>query len=838
MMMMMTTTTTMMMMIVMITRRFETRGAAMHRFAVMMNACRTRAPYERSFPYHQWVMDEQRKCGKGRMNLAGPETLHMAHVLKEMDRGFFTGANKKSWTEHLLGAVTDDCNTVVSFCSRLEYQDGKRKQGTQRYHGRGTIHSHSLDFLENLEAIQLENKISAHVPEEDEDAVLRGIVLDSQLDRSRSNVPIREEESCFDPETNSVKLHHTQDDYDQHVRPFFPEALHVTKCHEDVQVGDGRGAMLRYVATYTSKFSGSFAKEWLNDAASDYSVARRVAFDFHPLEPEMWMSLSTSLFPQCSYGGTLTQLVVPWPGKFDAWDDLPELLKTYEVSEWRHGDMPLHEFARKCNSKGEIISWMKKMHATYLQETEDTEPQSLKEFANSCPMRSEKLVAASMVSRLRDEYYGQWMVLNIPYQSMEALLDEHTVAMVPDRYKFFACAIHRRPEYWSNEEQVRADMELEAYSTDHINTVLNLIRAQRHLVKKYLDGDLKKDDNEEPELDEASDSENGEKMKVHLDSSQKRLKRFVETAVERSMQASDAVDDDMYEALLAEAEKDNRVVAGLGPPGTGKTFVIHACIKKYFKRDARILFALPTGQLASEMRHVHPHIDVDTCHGAFMFNRDLTEALPIMTKYDLIIIDELSMLNADHMDRLYSMWCAASKLPCLVLLGDFWQLPSPSRPQTKMSDSQAWNHVRNINFESMHRCKDEKLAKKLEALRTSVPSKRLFKKILQHHQAWTTRGATEYDLVKLMRDTNNETTIVTCTRRGSNLVNDLVAKILFEHRHKKELTKLPCDWETNPENYDSEGKLKLKVRPKAKVSSITTGTGITGFAFLGYLPSM
>ena len=43
---------------------------------------RTRAPYERSFPYHVWVMDEMAKAGRGRQKLAGPETLHMAHVLK------------------------------------------------------------------------------------------------------------------------------------------------------------------------------------------------------------------------------------------------------------------------------------------------------------------------------------------------------------------------------------------------------------------------------------------------------------------------------------------------------------------------------------------------------------------------------------------------------------------------------------------------------------------------------------------------------------------------------------------------------------------------------------
>ena len=40
---------------------------------------RTRAPYERTFPYHVWVMHEQAIVGRPRMHLAGAETLHMAH---------------------------------------------------------------------------------------------------------------------------------------------------------------------------------------------------------------------------------------------------------------------------------------------------------------------------------------------------------------------------------------------------------------------------------------------------------------------------------------------------------------------------------------------------------------------------------------------------------------------------------------------------------------------------------------------------------------------------------------------------------------------------------------
>ena len=117
----------------------------MQRQCGLPNLFRTRAPFETTFPYHQWILDEMLKSGKGRRQLSGPETLHMAHVLSEFDRGLFSGMNTRTqgradrqWSSHLLGASDgSDRNTVVNFCSRLEFQDGKRKRGTQKYHGSG-----------------------------------------------------------------------------------------------------------------------------------------------------------------------------------------------------------------------------------------------------------------------------------------------------------------------------------------------------------------------------------------------------------------------------------------------------------------------------------------------------------------------------------------------------------------------------------------------------------------------------------------------------------------------------------------------------------------------------
>ncbi len=825
---------------------------------------RTRAPYEKSFPYHQWVMDEMQKTLAPRMHRAGPETLHRAHVLLEMDKGFFSGdkhwstSKSRTWEGHILGPQDPNGpNTVVNRVTRIEFQDGKRKRATQDYHGRGTDHSHSLDFLENVAAIELEKKIFATIPGEDE-KTLRGLVSASQKDYSDSKLPVREEESAWDPGSDKVLLKHTAEDKDQHIRAYFKEAMDVTKCHEEVQQGDGNGAVLRYVATYQQKFSSSFAKDWLNDDASDYSVARRVLFSYHPLEPEMWLTIGQEQFPQISYGGTLKDFMVPTPEI----KERPELIRLYEKCRWRRPDMPLIEFLRKTNDAGDPLRHLHQKYkdlvtlrawdasggvlsdkgghtkfrefrakllkdykshvadadepvtlAAFAKEKTGADVEELHDFVNNYKTRGEKLVAAGFYSMFNDKYFGQWLVLHKPFKKLQHFHKDapDVIEKVPPRYRNFALAMHHAPEFWGNDDAIQEQMELEAHGAAHIKTVISKVGAQRRLVRRYLDGELAV--TEEATSDEELPQYGTKKRKVKLTRSQKRLARKMEARTKNAVKVRDTTDEEEYERLLDEANKANRIIFGNGPPGTGKTFVVHQHVKRWKRKGARILFALPTGQLASRIRAVHPDIDVDTCHGAMLFHRPLSEAMAILSQYDLVIIDEISMLTAEQFERVVEMWKAADKLPCLVLLGDFWQLPVVDREAKRCEESRAWKpNVEEIEFHEQVRCKDKTLQKKLNALRTSVPSVKKVKTICRGHRAWKTKEPEAYDILNVMRDTKEKTTIVTCTRRGAAKVNELAKKVLFDDRRKQQIGEIPCDYKANDANYDDKGKLKKKVK--------------------------
>ena len=609
--------------------------------------------------------------------------------------------------------------------------------------------------------------------------------------------------------------------------------------------------------------------EWLNDEASDFSVARRILSSNHPLEPEMWLTLAGKMFPQLSMKGTIKEISVPVP----SCDPKPKFIQNYEESMWRPHDMSLLEFLRKTNDEGEILRHIRQKHEhrlwteareafrdednveqlvkqlrqTFKEENQERKRQNeeplslfdflyndesfpvvtpLIQFASAFKTQGEKAIAAMMNSRLNDKFYGQWLVLRRPFNRLEDFEEDAPEIMekVPERYRNFALCLHHAPTFWTNDQAIRDEMELEANSESHIQTVLAKVSAQRLLISKYLSGEISYD--EEAKSSQSSQSSGGARArtKSKLTRSQKRLVGELRARMQNALKASSTRDNDEFDACLEEASR-YRMIFASGPPGTGKTHVVHEQIAKWTSKGARVLFALPTGMLASEVRAKQPNIDVDTTWGAFLFDRPIQESTGIMTQYDLIVIDEVSMLTAKHFEHILALWKHAEKLPVVILLGDFYQLPVMEQNAVRCECSPSWPpNVKTINFHEQVRCKSPALQKKLNLLRTSIPSKGQLNGILKNHRAWKTELPTKYDIVQLWRR-HPDTTVVTCTRRGAACINDLAATVFFEERHKTPLGAADFDYESNLENYVQEkGPVKLiKGRVEANRTTIFAG---------------
>lgn len=159
------------------------------------------------------------------------------------------------------------------------------------------------------------------------------------------------------------------------------------------------------------------------------------------------------------------------------------------------------------------------------------------------------------------------------------------------------------------------------------------------------------------------------------------------------------------------------------------------------------------------------------------------------------------------------MFQATGKSIAVVLTGDFWQLPPPTRDQPRIWESPRWARVRVVNLTQQWRCQCAVLAEKLGALRHARLMGRDGNRVLQHlcrgHKAWSGHHEpTTMDLHALFERTNGRTTIVTCTRRAAAIVNARSVQVLFTNRNQRPLGTIPADYECNSDNYDMQSNLR------------------------------
>ncbi|CAE7817808.1 unnamed protein product [Symbiodinium sp. CCMP2592] len=778
----------------------------------------TVAPFEPSFPYHIWTQDELEKNLRTRTNLPLAETLHIAHVLTQVLKGFLCGHgdDKTSHKERRGGYVfTGGRNSgcVRAWVGRLEFQDGKRLRHNygkqQAYHGSGRVHLHCLVWLRGAASLDLPSKVRADIPREAAEPELRCLVRDSQLDWNHSGWPLREEPSQYDKSSKLLRLRHPQDAFDQHCRAYFPDLLQSLRCHMDVQASDGRSLVLKYCCSnslsltfdhgYLPKFSDSFAHELLSNEASTFELTRRILCEYHPLEPEMVCQLAGGHIPQFFCSGVVRKFVVPVP-----WDkpELPRIVELYRVCSWRTVGMSLLDYLRKTNNKGGIQQrYVRKHRRAGVKE-------SLQDWIKDVRPDGSVLVALVMYSRYNDKFFGQWLLLHYPFRQLEQLWDER-VQKVPASLRFLTLCLLKAPTYWRDLRNLEADLELEAQSQLYVQNLLAMVAARIELADAYLSGEISiVDFPNEISLLGGKLTDTGVELAADQLAVLARLRRNVGVALE----ARWPEDADHVTPWIRWMEQDtavNEALAVLGPAGSGKSTAVEVAARESMRVGARVGIACPTGMLTSRYRHRFPDADVDTIHGMFALHRAESETLDLMTTYDLVIIDEVGQLSESIFERLMRLWYAAMRRPVLCFVGDFAQLRSIEG--TSPRQSPWWRQVRRMHLRTMRRCKCERLRWKLELLRRAKPTKKQLHDILRGHRAPMHRPqghATIPTLAEIeqifaeAKSARRRPLFVALSRRGADHLNRLAVSALFSQ--STPLTRLPCDPDANLDNFQGQ----------------------------------
>ena len=763
----------------------------------------TISPYEWSFPYAAWLEDELQKCLAARLHAPVGETLHIAHVLTEAIRGLLAGDNDgaKGGQGHVfdLPADAEDRSpSVAHWVLRLEFQDGKRQRNSHRpaqfYHGSGRVHVHALLWLRGMERLPFEEILKAEIPGE-EQPEMRDLVLGSQLDWDRSGWPARAEPTEYDAAAQALRLHHPEDAAEKHCRAYLPDVLQSLRCHVDVQASDGKAMLLQYCTSYLPKFSDSFAQEFLQDEASDFAVARRILADYHPLQPEMVLQLAAQQLPQFRSKGMVRKFVCPVP-----WEkELPEMVQNYMASGWRKPRMTLLDYLRKAGPNGQIQQRYRRLHQRLKTVV------ALEDWINMTPPSGEILVAAVLYSRNSDRYFGQWLLLNVPFKTLDDLWDPRA-ALVPKSLQFLCLCLLKRPDHWSTADGLREEMALEARTSLSIENAAAQLMSRVELVQAYLSGELRLADHPEPP---APDAAGAAGAAVCLAAEQQKILAKIREGVARALQRRWPEDEEglgpaaWSQWIASRPPPDNPAIAVLGPAGSGKTTAVECAIREAAAKGAYTGIASPTGMLATRYRVKFPGFDVDTVHGMFALHKPELQTLDMMQPYDLLVLDEVGQLSCKTFERLIRLWDAAARRPAVVFVGDFAQLRGVDA--TTARDSPLWRRVHKLELHTMRRCKCAELRWKLQLLRTHEPDAAQLRRILKGHRAPLHRTdrsqsfePTLADVKQILKETP-KTQFVTFTLRGAQKLNWFAVQALFAG--KALLGELPGDPEHNPDNF-------------------------------------
>ena len=239
----------------------------------------TISPYEWDFPKSIWLLNFLQESGCVPTKSGAVETLHIAHVLEQILRGFFTGINSNQWERHvyrhlLYASKHSFPGNVECVFYRFEYQN------------RRTIHVHMLVWLKSLSEIDLQ-PFKATVPSHNIDDAF--IVTNLQ----ESNRPPPFLNICKETSATTDELHleHNENDHKLNLRAFIDPILFSLQSRMDVQTSDGEAALMRYVTTYVTKLSEN-AEILRSVDSTSFQQAWPYLIDMFPGEPEMTMAFS------------------------------------------------------------------------------------------------------------------------------------------------------------------------------------------------------------------------------------------------------------------------------------------------------------------------------------------------------------------------------------------------------------------------------------------------------------------------------------------------------------------------------------------------------------------
>ena len=287
---------------------------------------------------------------------------------------------------------------------------------------------------------------------------------------------------------------------------------------------------------------------------------------------------------------------------------------------------------------------------------------------------------------------------------------------------------------WTNDDTIEHLLIIVDNTERHSDANLIMVHATRSLITDYVTGGL---DVAEEEMRAAEEVQLAPEQieEAHLNMEHRRFDIMAEQFFGKISLVVDHCHDE-FEADRARTYliQANRMLSLSGQPGTGKTTVTHLLVEWLLRQDGRVLFTVPTNMGASRLQKRYgDRLDTSTCHSAFGLNAQVASG-SCLEMYNLVVIDEISLLEGWHYDRIAQLWLMAEKHCVVIALGDRWQQLTfgDVRPQHTAS----WL---KIDLPVPYRCKDGSFGRILDEIRTAKPTAEPLRAFYKR-KAWTPPG--------------------------------------------------------------------------------------------------
>ena len=510
---------------------------------------------------------------------------------------------------------------------------------------------------------------------------------------------------------------------------------------------------VKYVSSYVTKMHESATSEGLYcKDVTGYQAAHSFLRTVTPLEPEMVFQLSN--IKVCWTDKMIILFHPPFP-------DQTTTHKVYNMY-----------LQRPCAEDDQsLLQWLR------CHQTSTSKPKPYP--------KDRVLVGVKYVSVFNPIFFYQHLTMHHPHRNIQDLHHPDASTM-PSTVAYFAQSAAVTPECWNTSDAIPAFFEKEGHKDYFINTIVSYVHSLYDILHLWRIGVVTAD---------ITDASSISVEKLYLLSP---LQNAIFTDITAALSASQSTLDHHHSSTENTATWEKFPVL-LGKPSTGKSQVLIRAIDHAIRTDMSVLVTAPMALLAVGYNALFlDDIDSDMLHGAFNIpiqGPHPNEINYALKKYDLVVVDEASMISSPIFETMASTCNRLNTRPVVVLAGECQQQPLQTIDGRTTSTTSIINdHTFSSSNEVIHtlyqqfRIIDPEYAKFLDFIRFLLPTQQ------QVHQMQTgivlgpEGELSDQDMWDAYQQ-QSDCTIMTVSRKAAQRINDIIVRHLFPGRP---ISNIPC----------------------------------------------